>query len=109
MARKIKQKRGYYRKLRNELKSTNMTKIKMFKSVEFWLKHISDPTKDVRFYVEWTSHTEIADAWKLIGKMDKDQYEEHVMMQSHDTPKTRKEKAIYRSLLHGIPHLSEVC
>jgi hypothetical protein len=108
MAKKIKHSRGFYRELRMELKAANLPKIKRFKSFEFWLKHTSDPSKDIRFYVNWNNEMEIMEGWKFMAGADKEEYEDHVLTRAFDVPKTRKQIAIYRSVLHGIPHLSEL-
>lgn len=108
MAKKIKHKRGFYRELKLEMKAAKMSRIRVFKSVEFWVKHINNPAKDVHFYVNWTHGSELLEGWDFIGKLDKEQYEEHVLTRTHDTPRTRKDKAIYQSVMHGIPHLSEI-
>lgn len=109
MAKRMKRERGYYRELKQELKAVNQGSMKRPKVLEFWLKHTNDPLKDVHFYVNWANGTHVIEAWDYMAKVSKDEeYEDDTLLRYLDTPTTRKQKAIYKSQMHGIPHLSEI-
>jgi hypothetical protein len=104
MAKRRKMPRGYYK----EIKTYGLPKAERIKAVEFWLRHNNDMTKDIRFYVYWRKPEELVAGWDYIGAVDKSEYLDHVLMRHIVLPRTRREKAIYSSIISVLRHLSEI-
>jgi hypothetical protein len=75
--------------------------------MEFWLKHNVDESKDIRFYIRYNKHDEFKKAFEIVHGQG-NEFNEHVLIRGHNLPRTRIEKAIHRSVMHGIKHLHEI-
>ena len=106
--KRIKRERGFYKELTAYLKLTNSKKSKKMWAIEYWLKHKTDSTKDIRFYARFHYHDEIEKSWSLLSLADKEGYEDSTLLRVLDQPRTRMEKAIQRSRLSSIPHVSSI-
>lgn len=103
MRKKFKAPRGYYR----QIKELGF-KDKKIKLVEFWLKHLTDKSKDVHFYVHWNKPSEIGDAWDRVASTPKEGYADHVLARYIHQPRRKSEKLIYSSLISSVPHLDQL-
>lgn len=83
-------------------------KVGRIRYIEFWLKHNSDLSKDIRFYIRWRSHDEIKEGFEFVGGADKTGYDDNVLIRHHNYPRTKNQKAIHQSRMSGLCHLSEV-
>lgn len=65
--KKVKRERGFYKELSDYLKLMNDRKPKRMWALEFWLKHRSDSTKDIRCYAKFHHHDEIGRAMEYMA------------------------------------------
>ncbi len=102
MPKRMKRSRGFYR----SLKPYNYRKERIA-VVEFWLQHKEDPAKDVHFYVYWMSESEIGEAMQYLREKDKSDYKDHTWIRHIAVPRTRRQRAIYKSRMSSLNHLSK--
>lgn len=106
--KRIKRERGFYKELSAYLKLTNSKKTKKMWAIEYWLKHISDSSKDIRLYARFQYHDELIQALNYINSVDdENEFQEHTLIRILETPRTRREKTIHRSILSSVPHISK--
>lgn len=106
--KKVKRERGFYKELKSYFKLTGDKKKRQMWAIEYWLKHISDPSKDVRLYARFKYHDELLEALNYINSVDDEtEFEDRTLIRILDKPRTRREKAIHRSRISSVPHVSK--
>lgn len=107
--KKLKQPRGFYKELRLYYgKYRDIKKTRRINAIEYWLKHLYDKSKDIRFYAKWNCEEDIQKSLDYICSISKENYEDSTLIRLLETPRTRKEKAIHKCRLSLIPHISKI-
>lgn len=94
--------RGYYKatkELRKEFPGKPVIMI-------HWLRHNTDTTKDIHFFIWWMSDDDYDKYMVLLRSVDKASFQSWVKMIYR--PRTRREKAIFKSVVATIPHINDV-
>jgi hypothetical protein len=97
------QPRGFYKELKESKRAMGIRKIKRLHTVDIALCNDNrEPV--IRFYY----YADSIDEFRLIRKLWDKHNDLEVWMRSHDKPTTRREKAIYKCRMHGIPNITEL-